>query len=612
MTRLPAPDTTPPTTTRYEIRNPAGELVATHCRTDPGKRIWWEPKGVKANAMPLYRIEHARGSTGPVVITEGEKAADALAGAVERDLLVVGTVTGAGGTPHADVLAPIVAHSRVNDVPIYLWPDADDPGSTHMQRVVAAVVEAGGPTPCMINWEGAPPKGDAADWVAAGQPPLVKLLEGAKPFDDEQPVAAPTRPTKNGLDAYECAARICQDIADRAMWVSGRGWFVRSEPTAIWGHDEGDCISRRWIQNHVVYSDQARRGTSERQTLTSLEPMLAAAGAELDADDWTCGLPDGAGVLDLHNGDVRPATGDDRITMTLGCVPEDGNPRLWFRVIQDTFTECDDHAAVVEYLRWWLRRALSGDCSAEAMLFLFGPPGCGKSTVADTLLHIAGSYGATLSAEHVVGDSNQHRAWLARLDRKRLVRINEMPSKGAWRTSDLLSLVSGEMITANHMRRDPFDFRSRVAVCATGNHAPFAPSGSGYWRRLRQIDCRHTPDQPDPTIRDQLRRESGCILAWILAGPADEPAVPPEMTMAVESQRADVDSAGEWIEQHYQSNRNGQTSNQDAWELYMQSTMENDRVSKRAFYGHMGDTFGPSRPVRLNGKLVRVRRCSRR
>ena len=154
VTRLPAPDTTPPTTTRYEIRNPAGELVATKCRRDPGKTFWWEPKGVKANAMPLYRIEHARASNGPVIITEGEKAADALAGAVERDLLVVGTVTGAAGTPHADVLAPIVAHSRVNDVPIYLWPDNDDHGSTHMQRVVAAVVEAGGPTPCMINWEG--------------------------------------------------------------------------------------------------------------------------------------------------------------------------------------------------------------------------------------------------------------------------------------------------------------------------------------------------------------------------------------------------------------------------------------------------------------------------
>ena len=116
------------------------------------------------------------------------------------------------------------------------------------------------------------------------------------------------------------------------------------------------------------------------------------------------------------------------------------------------------------------------------MLFLFGPPGCGKSTVADTLLHIAGSYGATLSAEHVVGDSNQHRAWLARLDRKRLVRINEMPSKGAWRTSDLLSLVSGEMITANHMRRDPFDFPAlalRCALPATMRHSHQAVPGTG-------------------------------------------------------------------------------------------------------------------------------------
>ena len=48
-------------------------------------------------------------------------------------------------------------------------------------------------------------------------------------------------------------------------------------------------------------------------------------GADLDIDDWLVGLPDGNGVLDLHTGEVRPAEADERITMTLGCMPEAGD-----------------------------------------------------------------------------------------------------------------------------------------------------------------------------------------------------------------------------------------------------------------------------------------------
>ena len=167
--------------------------------------------------------------------------------------------------------------------------------------------------------------------------------------------------------------------------------------------------------------------------------------------------------------------------------------------------------------RRWSRTSVGGSgarslatARRKPCCFWFGPKGSGKSTIADTLLHIAGSYGATLAAEHVIGDTNQHRSWLARLDRKRLVRINEMPQRGAWKTADLLSLTSGEMVTANHMRQDPFEFRSRAAVLATGNHAPLAPSSSGYWRRLRLADCRHQiPDEKqDDTLRLKLRQGS--------------------------------------------------------------------------------------------------------
>ncbi len=81
-----APVASPFRTTRYEIRDAAGDLVAVHCRVDnrDGKQMWWEqPDGTKGLGglpladLPLYGIERLDGRS-IVVVCEGEKAAAAL------------------------------------------------------------------------------------------------------------------------------------------------------------------------------------------------------------------------------------------------------------------------------------------------------------------------------------------------------------------------------------------------------------------------------------------------------------------------------------------------------------------------------------------------------
>ena len=53
-----------------------------------------------------------------------------------------------------------------------------------------------------------------------------------------------------------------------------------------------------------------KRGTRTSAILGELTGQLAVNGALLDADDWTCGLPDGAGILDVRTGETRPSTAD--------------------------------------------------------------------------------------------------------------------------------------------------------------------------------------------------------------------------------------------------------------------------------------------------------------
>ena len=607
--------------TEYEIQDTAGKLVAVHGRRDKliGKDLWWRmPDGTtglggrKVNTLPLYRSQHIKRDSGEparsVCIVEGEKAADALASAVP-EVLALGTVTGASSTPAAEVLQPVID----TGLPVYLWPDLDAEGAKHMQLVAALI-----PGALMIE---APPdtKGaDAADWARLTDRPSWESLAAAAVSPGDVTVAAVSvqqdgeaRPKRGGLDSAEAALHMAPDLRGAAMHVYGRGWFIKPPERALWTHDsDGAMLSS--VQAHSLYIGQCRKGTSARGIVGELQGRLTVPGHEIDVDDWLAGMPDGKGVLDLHTGEVRQAKESDRITMTLGCMPKAGDPALWLSTIAETFSDCDEPDAMVAYIRWWFRRALTGDCSAEAMLFLFGPPGSGKSTIADTLLYIAGSYGATLAAEHVVGDTSQHRAWLARLDRKRLVRINEMPQRGAWKTADLLSLISGEMVTANHMRQNPFDFRSRAAVLATGNHAPLAPSSSGYWRRLRLADCRHTipDDKQDTELQVKLRKEAGRILQWALDAPQEVPHTPAEMLMAAESMRAEQDPAGEWIDEHYVPDPEGATVSAGAYLQYVQDLGETQPVARRTFDRLMADRFGPTRSVWINGANQKARRCS--
>lgn len=163
--RRPAP---PEQVTVYAIRDAAGKLVAQHVRTDrpgAGKRYSWRRDGrsglggLLVAALPLYGSERvaAFDRSRPVFLTEGERAADALAAV---GCQVVATVTGASGTPGPAALAVLAG------LDVVLWPDADAVGAAHMQRVAAALT---GVARSVRVWSpaGLPPNGDAIEWLAA-------------------------------------------------------------------------------------------------------------------------------------------------------------------------------------------------------------------------------------------------------------------------------------------------------------------------------------------------------------------------------------------------------------------------------------------------------------
>lgn len=111
----------------YDAR--LGHLGPFHVRqplADGGKHVIWRQMGehqmadlIYLNRLPL---------PAKVVITEGEKAADAV---IAAGVDAIGTVCGAGSIP-GDAVMGLLTGAHVT-----LWPDADRTGFRHMARIAA-------------------------------------------------------------------------------------------------------------------------------------------------------------------------------------------------------------------------------------------------------------------------------------------------------------------------------------------------------------------------------------------------------------------------------------------------------------------------------------------
>ena len=421
------------------------------------------------------------------------------------------------------------------------------------------------------------------------------------------------RPAKGGADAQETALRMAPELRVSAMYVYGRGWFTRAPGAGLWAYDaDGRMVST--VQRHQLFM-AARKGTSARNILTELQGWLTVTGDTLDADKWLAGLPDGAGILDLHTCKVRPSTADDRITKTLGVVPDfTAPPEVLPWYLRELTTGCVDPAAVQEYIRWYWRRSLTGDCSVEVFLFLFGPPRTGKSKLGELMLHIAGGYGHFLDARHIVGNGTdtEHPTWLAACAGKRLIFASDLPPRGSWQTGTMQDAVSGSPMTARLMRQDDFTFQSQMHFVCTGNHAPRAPHGAGIWDRLRMVPCTNSHvGNENVTLPPRLRAEAPRILGWVLGAPDKQPDVP-EFVELSRNMRDEADPVGAWCKATWRKDNGGCIPARECYEQY-ETEFGRDRdvriMGERAFGELLTEQFGdPSFNKKLGGKAVKVRR----
>ena len=594
----------PATVTRYEIRDQDGELVAVHVREDrPGekKNIRWElPDGTpnlngrKLETFPLYGIERLASfnHASPVFLVEGEKAADAL---TSNGNAALGTVTGASGTPGNDALRPLLGRQ------ILLWPDNDPPGRKHMERIGAALVRLGAQNVRVVEWAGAPEKGDAADLFQheAAKDELDALVDAARTLpvsvnglqiektEDAGATFEDFRPTdlwNARLFAHLHAdkVRYCERLGGW-LYFDGKRW-TRSEAGEVerlakdiprfmyqLAANEPKESRRTEIAKHAARTEAAGKLAAVLE-IAKTEEKINVPPEAFDAQPWLCNVANG--TLDLITGELLPHCPEDMLTNISPAEWRglDAKAERFEQFLSEAF---DGDREKIDFLQRAAGYTLSGDMREQVFLFLHGPEAAGKGTFVRAMADVMGTYAqSTEISTFLTARRDAVRNDIASLVGSRLVTASE-PEDGQVFDEGLVKLLTGQDKTkARFLFRESFEFSATFKLWLQGNHRPHIRStGGAMWRRLLIVPFTRTvpEDRRDKTLGDKFRspEERAGILAWMVRGCLEWQRAglrpPASVRAAVAEYRAAEDRLAPFLEECTGESKVGQVP---AGELY--------------------------------------------
>jgi putative DNA primase/helicase len=221
------------------------------------------------------------------------------------------------------------------------------------------------------------------------------------------------------------------------------------------------------------------------------------------------------GTLNLATFELEPHRPDDYITASVPYAydPEAKGPN-WNRYLAYLLGQLGED--VVDFLLEFLGYSLTADTSEEAMLFLVGEKGSGKSTFIEAAQAMLGS--DLVMTQSIAG--LQQRFGRAGLVGKRLILSREMSTLRLLETDIISNIVSGEPVNIEHKGRDAYDYTPVAKVIQAANKLPRVPNTeAGIYRRLKVIQYTPLPeDQRDKTLKEGIMGEGPYILKTALAG----------------------------------------------------------------------------------------------
>lgn len=196
-------------------------------------------------------------------------------------------------------------------------------------------------------------------------------------------------------------------------------------------------------------------------------------------------------------------------------------------------------------LRRFAGLALTTETKYEVALWLYGPPGGGKSTFIAGLEAMLGSKACVLGLDEI-GRSNFA---LSQIPGKTLAVSTEQPAGFVKCSHKLNAIISGESLTIDQKFKPQFTILPKVKLLWAMNDLPMIPSGAGaglfrrvypvYWPGLIETER-------NPEFKEEIARSGMAIVNWALEGLKELQAcgrfiIPPDLAQARDSYREQSD-----------------------------------------------------------------------
>lgn len=207
----------------------------------------------------------------------------------------------------------------------------------------------------------------------------------------------------------------------------------------------------------------------------------------------------------------------------------------------DQFLESLPHPT---FMRQFAGLSMTPETKYEIALWLWGPPGGGKSTYIEALCAMLGAKACVLGLSEI----ERSQFALSQLPGRTLAVSTELPGRLVRASHIINAIISGELMPVERKYLDPYTIRPHAKIIWGMNVLPsIGMEGIGMFRRILPIHFPSIPEsQRDPKLKEAILRSPMAVANWALPGlkeiqTSNSLTVPPELIAARDTYRESND-----------------------------------------------------------------------